>query len=453
MGTWLAPLKQTFLDGLPDLSGHCHFTTKCVLPGVAGLLKARCSKCFVSTANGDWLVGQLLHHVTSSHSYLCCHVWCSMCSHPSPSHSQAFGKVLILLQEDYWKAAWFLPNRNAPLIFSKTVLKSSYFFTANDFTQARLHLVIVAQLSQNEKSEKSCCWDPKGCEGSFRRPEHQLSSFARVAFRLMDNLPLRQNLCMRHLILRSAFFGVVHFDQEVVFFSVKHRWNTVKVSCAMSDSHSAHIRYCWNRLLSIDIATELQTSSNTCHLTCKPGRFMQWIGNLRPDPWQSPMGTWLAPLKQTFLDGLPDLSGHCHFTTKCVLPGVAGLLKARCSKCFVSTANGDWLVGQLLHHVTSSHSYLCCHVWCSMCSHPSPSHSQAFGKVLILLQEDYWKAAWFLPNHNAPLIFSKTVLKSSDFFHSKRFYTGPVASGHCCSAVTEWKKRKKLLLRPERLRR
>ena len=85
---------------------------------------------------------------------------------------------------------------------------------------------------------------------------------------------------MRHLILRSAFLGVVHFDQEVVSFNVKQRWNMVKVSCAMSDSHSSHIRYCWNRMLSIDIATVLQTSSNACHLTCKPGRFRQWSGNL-----------------------------------------------------------------------------------------------------------------------------------------------------------------------------
>ena len=279
----------------------------------------------VSTANGDWLVGQLLpYHVTSSRSFLCCSVRCSMCSHSSPSHTQAFGKLLILLQEDrYWKVVWFLPNRTAPLIFSKTLLKSSDFFTANDFTQARLHLVIVAQLSQNEKSGY---WDPKGWEGSVRKL--RLNSQV-MALQLMDNLPLRQNLCMRHLILRSAFLGVVHFDQEVVSFNAKQRWNMVKMSCAMSDSHSSAEIDCYQLTLPLCFK-HLQT-------------LVTWLANRvgsgnEVETWawsrQSAVGRWLAPLKHSFLDGLPDLSGHCLFTTMCVLRGVEGLLKVWCFRCF-----------------------------------------------------------------------------------------------------------------------
>ena len=127
-----------------------------------------------------------------------------------------------------------------------------------------------------------------------------------------------------------------------------------------------------------------------------------------------------------------------------------------CWRSDVSTANGNWLVGQLLpHYVTSSHSHLCCSVWCSMCSRPSPSHTQAFGKVPISLQEHKCsKVAWFLPNRtfNSHQDSCKVVW----FVQSIQFYTNLSASGHCCSAVTQWNQWTSwcvLSLRPERLRR
>ena len=150
----------------------------------------------------------------------------------------------------------------------------------------------------------------------------------------------------------------------------------------------AHMRYWWNRLLEMDASTVIQISSST------------WVANRvgsyrEVETWewseQSAMGRWLAPLKHPFLDGLPDLSGHCRFIT---------LVWKDCGSFDVSTANGNWFVGQLLpRYVTSSHSYLCCSVWCSMCSRPSPPHTHAFGKVPMSLQEDKCsKVAWFLPN-------------------------------------------------------
>ena len=228
----------------------------------------------------------------------------------------------------------------------------------------------------------------------------------------MNNLPLRQNLCMQHLILRSAFLGDVHFDQEVVFFSTKHRWNMVKMSCATSDSHSAHIRYCWNRLLWIDATPVLQT----LELQTWSVHAVKWKLEHNPcnPPWEHDWPLWSNLFLTACLTFLVTVS-----SLQCVFC----LVLKDCWRADVSTANGDWLVGQLLpYHVTSSRSYLCCSVRCSICSHPSPSHTQAFGKLLILLQEDrYWKVVWFLPNRTAPLIFSKTLLKSSDFFTANDF--------------------------------
>ena len=143
----------------------------------------------------------------------------------------------------------------------------------------------------------------------------------------------------------------------------------------------------------------------------------------KPKGWsrQSAVGRRLAPLKHSFLDGLPDLSGHCHFTTMCVMPEAE-----HCWRSDVSAANRNWLSGQLLpYHVTSSHSYLRCSVWRSMCSHPSPSDTQTLRKVLPLLQEHKcWKIACFLPNR------THNFLKSSYFCHSKRYYTGLIATGY-----------------------
>ena len=51
-----------------------------------------------------------------------------------------------------------------------------------------------------------------------------------VAFWFAGGLPLRQNLCMRQLILRLAFLGVVHGEQEVSPFDAKKRWNVATVS-------------------------------------------------------------------------------------------------------------------------------------------------------------------------------------------------------------------------------
>ena len=159
-----------------------------------------------------------------------------MCSHPSPSSTQAFGKLLILLQEDrYWKVVWFLINRTAPLIF---IVRSRLIFSQ----QTILHRPgciwsLLLSCHRMKKAKKAAAETRKAAKVVFAGL-YLNSQVMQVAFRLMDNLPLRQNLCLRHLILRSAFLGVVHFDQEVVFFSVKQRWNMVKVSCAMSDSRS-----------------------------------------------------------------------------------------------------------------------------------------------------------------------------------------------------------------------
>ena len=177
----------------------------------------------------------------------------------------------------------------------------------------------------------------------------------------------------------------------------------------------------------------LQISSNT------------WVANpvgscREVETWawseQSAMGRWLAPLKHPFLDGLPDLSGHCRFIT---------LVWKDCGSFDVSTANGNWLVGQLLpHYVTSSHSYLCCSVWCSMCSHPSPPHTHAFGKVPISLQEHKCsKVAWFLPN--GTFNFQQDSSKVVGLFQSIRFYTGLSASGHYEPAGTETRKAAKVV--------
>ena len=412
------------------------FLTAC-LTFLVTVTSLQCVFC-VSTANGDWLVGQLLpYHVTSSRSYLCCSVRCSMCSHPSPSHTQAFGKLLILLQEDrYWKVVWFLPNRTAPCIFSKTLLSR----------------LICSQ--QTILHRPGCIWSLLLSCHRMKKADTETRKAAKVAFaglclnsqvmalQLMDNLPLRRKLCMRHLILRSAFLGDVHFDQEVVFFSDKHRWNMVKVSCAMLDSHSAHIRCCWNPLLWIDATPVLQT------LELQTWSVYAVQGKLEHDPcnppWEDDWPLWSTLFLTACLTFLVTVTSlQCVF---CVV------LKD-CWRADVSTANEDWLVGQLLpYHVTSSRSYLCCSVRCSICSHPSPSHTQAFGKLLILLQEDrYWKVVSVVSAQpHRTFNFQQDSSEVVWFLHSKWFYTGPVASCRCCSAVTEWKKR---VLRPERLRR
>ena len=179
------------------------------------------------------------------------------------------------------------------------------------------------------------------------------------------------------------------------------------------------------------------------HLSCKPGRFMQWSGNLRVDPgnpqWEDDWPLWNC----FFLDGLPDLSGHCHFTTMCVMPEAE-----HCRRSDVSAANGNWLSGQLLpYHVTSSHSYLRRSVWRSMCSHPSPSDTQALRKVLPLLQEDKcWKIVWFLPNrtHNFQQDSSKVLICSGQNNFAQAWLHLVLLSCH---------RMNQLVLRPGRLRR
>ena len=195
-----------------------------------------------------------------------------------------------------------------------------------------------------------------------------------VALQLTDKLSLKQNLCIRHLILRSAFLGVVHFDQEAVSFNAKQRWNMVRVSCAMSDSHSAYIRYCWNRLLWNDASTVLQT----LELQTWSVHAVKW--KLEHNPCNPPWEKWLAPLKQSFLDGLPDLSGSCcHITlwplatatfvavygVLCVLIQACPIPKrlGRCWFCFKRTGIGklSCFFKTILHWPACTWLKLSCH--------------------------------------------------------------------------------------------
>ena len=126
---------------------------------------------------------------------------------------------------------------------------------------------------------------------------------------------------------------------------------------------------CWTDIRPISDTAEIRCYGLTpplCfkHSNCKPGRFMQ-RGNLSiiraishgkmTDPFEILWSILFLTACLTFLVTVTSL--QCVF---CVV------LKD-CWRADVSTANEDWLVGQLLpYHVTSSRSYLCCSVRCSI---------------------------------------------------------------------------------------
>ena len=204
-----------------------------------------------------------------------------------------------------------------------------------------------------------------------------------VAFSLTDNLPLRQNLCMRQLILRLAFLGVVHGEQEVSPFDAKKRWNMAEVSLCNFRHRSGTCPRMLLKFAAID--WRRPCASN------KGRQFTQWRGNLSWSviSWsvKSCDGkmTWTFEACCSFGPAISLWSLSLHYRVCSVWCGkiAEGLT--------FQQQTSKWFVGQLLPcYVSSSHRDLCCSAWFSMRYHPSLPTSfdtQAFGKRLPFLQD------------------------------------------------------------------